>query len=40
MNNEAPRSGKRAEEPQEGTGSAPRADLVLLVGRRSGWHGC
>ena len=31
MNNEAPRSGKRAEEPQEGTGSAPRADLVLLV---------
>ena len=31
MNNEAPRSGKRTEEPQEGTGSAPRADLVLLV---------
>jgi PleD family two-component response regulator len=31
MTNEAPRSGKRTEEPQEGDSSASRADLVLLV---------
>jgi PAS domain S-box-containing protein len=30
MNNEAPRTGKRAEEPRE-SGAAERADLVLLV---------
>ena len=30
MNNEAPRTGKRAEEPRE-NGAAERADLVLLV---------